>query len=188
MSINAISSTATNDTVVLRGIPIGLSSDIGRAFVADCSRNRERLLSDDAICEKYGLSPDAWVEIALSKPVKLATNAEHDRRVRNGTAAQESAAKLFAEAPQVLGTILNDQSASPRHRIEAARELRATANAGTDQTSSHDEKYVININLGADRKLRIAKRIRPLTPEEAAKNIDIDAEENAETHNDVNTE
>jgi len=69
--------------------------------------------------EKYSLSPDYWNGLAQNKTLRLKINAEHERRVRNGTAAQESAAKIFAEAPEVLGNILQDKSASPRHRIEA---------------------------------------------------------------------
>jgi len=92
--------------------------------------------------------------------------------VRNGDAARESAAKLFAEAPEVLGEILNDKQANARHRIEAAKELRATANPGAENTNNAAERFVININLGEDHKLLIDKPIRPLTPEEAKRELD----------------
>src|SRR5262245_7966579 len=116
-----------NAVVTLRGIPVPLASDVGGAFISDCSRNKERLFSDQRLCEKYGLTMDAWVEIAKNQAFRLAVDAEHERRVFNGDAAKEAAAKLFAEAPTVLGEILNNKQASPRHRIEAAKELRATA-------------------------------------------------------------
>ena len=89
---------------------------------------------------------------------------------------QESAAKLFSEAPEVLGTILRDQHASPRHRIEAARELRATANTGAEKTGDTADRVVITINLGADHKLVFDKQIAPLTPDEAKENLDVDME------------
>src|SRR5262249_1508728 len=73
------------------------------------------------------ITPDVWTEITKSKAIRLAVNAEHERRMLNGTAAQESAAQIFTEAPEVLGSILRDDRASPRHRIEASKELRATA-------------------------------------------------------------
>jgi hypothetical protein len=161
-----------DETVVLRGISIPLASDVGGAFIADCSRNRERLVSDNQICEKYGLSLNAWAEIAQNKAVRLAVNAEHERRIRNGDAAKEAAAKLFAEAPTVLGNIMNDPHSSPRHRIEAARELRATANTGAERTSNTSDRFIITIDLGEDKKLEINKRIAPLTPEEAKENFD----------------
>ena len=176
---NAIDFNPNDDAVVmLRGVSIPLASDVGGAFIADCSRNRERLVSDNQICEKYGLSLNAWAEIAQNKAVRLAVNAEHERRIRSGVAAQESAAKLFSEAPEVLGTILRDQHASPRHRIEAARELRATANTGAERTgnTSDSDRFIITINLGSDEKLKINKRIAPLTPDEAKEGFDVDME------------
>src|SRR6516165_4060803 len=170
---NAIDFNPNDDAVVmLRGVSIPLASDVGGAFIADCSRNRERLVSDNQICEKYGLSLNAWAEIAQNKAVRLAVNAEHERRIRNGDAAKEAAAKLFAEAPTVLGNIMNDPHSSPRHRIEAARELRATANTGAERTSNTSDRFIITIDLGEDKKLEISKRIAPLTPEEAKENFD----------------
>jgi len=161
-----------DETVVLRGISIPLASDVGGAFITDCSRNRERLFSDQQICEKYGLTMNAWAEIARKQAVRLAVNAEHERRTFNGDAAREAAAKFFTKAPEVLDTILQDQRASPRHRIEAARELRATANTGAEKAGNTSGMFSIVINLGADETLKINKRIAPLTPEEAKENLD----------------
>src|SRR5262249_52039073 len=159
-SMNAITPNPPNDDVViLRGVSIPLASDLGGAFITDCSRNRERLVSDNQICEKYGLTSNTWAEIAQNKALRLAINAQHERRIRNGDAAREAAAKLFAEAPEVLGNILHNEHASPRHRIEAARELRATANTGAESTGNTSDRFIITINLGADQKLVFDKRI-----------------------------
>src|SRR5262249_20618105 len=162
-------------TVILRGVSVPLASDIGGAFISDCSRNRERLLSDQRLCEKYGLTMDAWVEIAKNQAFRLAVNAEHERRIRNGDAARESAAKLFAEAPEVLGGILNDKSANARHRIEAAKELRATANPGSESAPSED-RFIITINLGADEKLVVNQPRRQTPDNVATKWIEKDSE------------
>ena len=89
-----------DETVILRGISIPLSSDVGGAFIADCSRNRERLVSDNQICEKYGLSLNAWAEIAQNKAVRHAVNAEHERRIRNGDAAKEAPLSYLPKPPQ----------------------------------------------------------------------------------------
>src|SRR5262245_46630519 len=161
-----------DENIILRGISIPLASDVGGAFITDCSRNRERLFSDQQICEKYGLTMNAWAEIAQKQAVRLAVNAEHERRTFNGDAAREAAAKFVTKAPEVLDTILQDQRASPRHRIEAARELRATANTGAGRTSNTSDRFIITIDLGEDKKLEINKRIAPLTPEEAKENFD----------------
>src|SRR5262245_22918624 len=161
-------------TVVLRGISIPLESDVGGASISDCARNRERIFGDSQLCEKFGLTPEALAEIGRNPAVRLAVNAEHERRLRNGDAAREAAAKLFADAPQVLGQILKSESASPRHRIEAARELRATANTGAERTGDQAERVVIHIDLGADQKLVFDKQVAPLTVEQAKESIDAD--------------
>jgi len=141
------------DAVTLRGVRVPLTSDVGCAFITDLSRNKERLFSDQRVREKYDITEIDWIEITKSKAIRLAVNAEHERRMLNGTAAQESAAQIFTEAPQVLGSILRDNKASPRHRIEASKELRTTANVGADQPSDAAEHVIITINLGADEKL-----------------------------------
>jgi hypothetical protein len=146
-------SKSRDETVTLRGVAVPLKSDVGNAFVVDCARNRERLFSDDQIREKYDITPDAWVEIAKNKSLRLAINSESERRMLNGTAAQEAAAKVFAESPEVMGTILRDQQANPRHRIEASKELRATARFDDEKPGADAEHFTITINLGADEKL-----------------------------------
>jgi hypothetical protein len=169
------SSKPDDSVIILRGVAVPINSDVGGAFVSDASRNRERLFSDQRLIEKYGLTMEAWTEIAQNKTFRLAVDAEHERRVFNGDAAREAAAKLFAEAPSTLGAILNDKSASPKHRIDAARELRATANAGAEKASNDADRFIITINLGDD-KLVFDKLRAPLTPEEAKENLDADTE------------
>jgi len=143
-----------NTTVVtLRGVSVPLNSDVGGALITDLARNKERLFSDQQVCEKYDISETAWTEITQSKAIRLAVNAEHERRMLNGIAAQESAAKIFTEAPEVLGSILRDNRASPRHRIEASKELRATARSSDEKTGADTDRVIVTINLGGDEKL-----------------------------------
>jgi hypothetical protein len=166
-----------NTSVVLRGVSVPLASDVGGAFVSDASRNRERLFSDQRLTEKYGLSFEAWAEIARNPTFRLAVDAEFERRTYNGDAAREAAARFFVESPQVLADILRNEDANPRHRIEAAKELRATANTGAEKAGNDADRFVITINLGGD-KLVFDKLRAPLTPEEAQKEAqkDLDAE------------
>jgi len=142
-----------NNTVTLRGVQVPLNSDVGAAFVSDCARNRERLFSDDQLQEKYDIDPRDWNDIIKNKPLRLAINSECERRMLNGDSAREAAAKQFTKAPAVLGGILEDQGASPRHRIEAAKELRATARAGDERPGDTPDRVIISINLGNDEKL-----------------------------------
>ena len=50
MPTNAIN-PHPDTVVILRGVSIPFASDIGGAFIADCSRNRVRLMSNNQICE-----------------------------------------------------------------------------------------------------------------------------------------
>ena len=163
-------------TVTLRGISIPLASDIGGAFLSDCAKNRERIMSDDAIREKYGIEADAWADIIKNPAVRLAVNAEAERRVRTGDAARDSAAKLFATAPEVLGKIMNDPKSSPRHVIEAAKEIRAQANVGSEKSADDVDRVHIVINLGADQRLEFNKQVTPINPDQTWKNLDAETE------------
>jgi hypothetical protein len=136
-----------SETVTLRGVPVPLTSDVGGAFVTDCARNRERLFNDDQIREKYDITPDAWVEITKNKSLRLAITRECERRMLNNDAAREAAAKQFTKAPEVLGGILEDQKASPRHRIEAAKEL-VTINLG----NAPEDKLVFDCGVPRQNK------------------------------------
>src|SRR5262249_8984579 len=160
---------------VLRGVSVPLNSDVGSAFVSDCARNRERIFSDDRIIEKYDISPDDWTSITQNKALRLLVNAECERRMLNGIAAQESAAKIFTEAPEVLGSILRDNKASPRHRIEASKELRATARAGDEKSEDKQDRDVITINLGNDEKLVVDSG--PLPPKRTKEAFDAETEQ-----------
>jgi len=132
----------------LRGIEVSLTSDVGGAFITDLSRNKERLFSDQQVCEKYDITPDDWTAITQSKAVRLAVSAEHERRMLNNDASREAAAKQFTKAPEILGGILENERASPRHRIEAAKELRATAHSGDEKPGADAERVIVTINLG----------------------------------------
>lgn len=154
-----------DDVIVLRSIPTNLTSTAGRQFVVDCVRAAEGLITDSDLQSKYELSPVDWTDITKSTALIRAIQAERERRVRNGDAARESAAKIFANAPTVLGDILNDTSASPRHRIESARELRVTATGpSAESTADAGEKFVITINLGADHVEHYEKSRTPMKP------------------------
>jgi len=134
-----------DDAIRLRGVLVSLNSDAGVAFIQDAARNRLQIFSDARLREKYGINSDAdWNDIVNNKSLRLAINSECDRRMLNGTAAQESAAKIFTEeGPQTLGSILRDQRASPRHRISAAQELRHTARSDDEKTGDDIDRVVM---------------------------------------------
>src|SRR5262249_2711999 len=89
------------------------------------------------------------VPIADNAPLVRAVETEKTRRVHDGAAAREKAQWLFVQAPTVLGNILNDATTSPRHRIEACRELRAVATSGSESTPATGDRFIIRIDLTA---------------------------------------
>ena len=137
------------DVVSLRA-PIDIHSDLGRAFIIDATRAGEGVISDQELQERYELSATDLQAIAKDKAVGRAIRDERERRVRTGLAARELAAKFFVASPEILNQIQN-HAESPRHRIDAVRELRATA-AGGDGEGPRRKAEVFNIfiNLSAD--------------------------------------
>jgi len=152
-----IPATTSDDSVVLNGKPIALSSNEGRRFVVDCTRAGEKLVSDSELQQIYEITPENWAQLEKNTALIKAIRDERKRRVRSGQAAREAACEHYVKAPTVLDKIMSDERASPRHRIEAAKEIRQVA-IGGDSTESHvdaAEKFVITINLGADEQLKI---------------------------------
>ena len=150
------------DVIQLRS-PIDLNSDLGRAFVVDATRAGEGLISDKELQEIYDLSPADWQNIVKDTALGRAIRAERDRRVRTGIAARESAAKHFVKAPGILDQIMTDAQSNARHKIDAIRELRATA-AGSSGLASQGEKFSIIINLSADGVDHTVERTFDITP------------------------
>jgi hypothetical protein len=152
---------AVSGTVVLRGVTVALDSEVGAAFIIDCARNTEGLMSDSDIRDKWTLTDEAWERLADNAPLLQGVRARRERRVISGDAAKEGAQRAFANAPTVLSDILMDEQVSPRHRIEAARELRQTAIDGQDTGSKGGERFVIHIDLGGDDQIIIDKAVAP---------------------------
>jgi hypothetical protein len=152
----------TNGSVVLHGKPVELDSDVGRRFVVDAVRAAEGLITDDDLQEKYEISRKNLKKIAKNPELIKAIREVREQRLRTGTAARESAARHFVKAPNVMDAIMSDQNANPRHRIEAAREIRAQF--GGDDGSAvpgAEERFSIVINLGNDNIKLIEKTITP---------------------------
>jgi hypothetical protein len=136
--------------IILRGVPVDLDSAVGYAFVCDAVRAAEGLIDDAQLMETYELTAEDLRTLTANKTFARAVQAERNRRVRTGLAARESAAQIFVRAPKVMGKILDDEGASPRHRIEASRELRATAiGSGDAERPTDSERFIIRIDLTA---------------------------------------
>jgi hypothetical protein len=102
------------------GNQVSLEDETARAFIEDCARNLEGLLSDRQLTETWGLDDDELVRLADNTFLLGAVKAERERRIRMGDAVREAAQRHFAKAPSILNEILQNETISPRHRIEAA--------------------------------------------------------------------
>jgi hypothetical protein len=139
------------EVVLLSKTPIDLNSDAGHAFIVDATRAAEGLITDKELAEKYELSPADWQSITKDMALGRAVRAERERRVLTGVAARESAARHFVRAPTILAGIMDGEASNPRHIIEAAKEIRAVATAGSGaDRPAETERFVIRIDLSAD--------------------------------------
>src|SRR5262245_27681760 len=134
--------------------PISLLED--REFITDCARFAEGPVTEKQIKKKYRFDDATWEHLGSDDALVEAIELEKTRRIRDGTTARERAQVLYAETPTVLGNILHDGGASPRHRIESARELRQIADNGPQQSvsASAADRFLITINLGNGEVLR----------------------------------
>jgi hypothetical protein len=130
------------------------------AFIADMARFSESILDEKTIRKRYGFTDTTWETLGADDALVEAIEAEKVRRVRNGSAKRERAQQLVVKAPDVLGTIMLDASASPKHRIDSAKVLDTFADNGP-QAAPTGDRFSIVINLGADTRLKFNKSIKP---------------------------
>jgi hypothetical protein len=133
---------------------------VGHQFVVDCTRAGEGLLTDKELQEKYELSPVDWGNITKDA-LGRAIGAERDRRVLNGAAAREAAAKHFVKAPGILDEIMTNEYSNARHKTEAIRELRQTAAGDNTDRPAESDRFIIHIELGGGHVTNQSK----LTPQ-----------------------
>jgi hypothetical protein len=93
-------------------------------------------------------------------PIGSVVHADEARSVRD-------AAMIFAPRHGIV----NDATASPRHRIEACRELRATAAVGseTNTLANERERFIININFGKGNVIHKELDLKPVRTKEELK-------------------
>jgi hypothetical protein len=129
-------------------------------LLQDLARYCEGIVTERNVRKKHKLAESDWERLGSDEAFIEVIKRCREARVRNGAAAREKAQQVFVEAPTVLGEILSDKSANPRHRIEASRELRATASVGPEAQPT-TEMFTININIGEDYRLQVSQPIRP---------------------------
>jgi hypothetical protein len=129
-------------------------------FVADMARFADQILSEAEIRKKYYLSDEDWERAGSDDALVRAIHDERTRRIRNGALKRERAQMEVVDAPPILAKILKDPAANERHRIDAAKALDVFA-GGQQPAQMTSERFVININLGANEVIHFNKSITP---------------------------
>jgi len=161
-------------TIKLSGTRIPIDSDRAREIIVAAVRAAEKLITDEEARMELDISEKDWNALAENKAFILAIQKERRHRVRSGQAAREAAAEIFVRAPRVMGTILDDAHANPRHRIESAREIRAVASSGANNNQSmNTERFIIRIDMsgGSSDNAHVIERTYDASPQTK---IDID--------------
>jgi hypothetical protein len=128
--------------------PASLMEDI--SFIQDMARFGEGSMSERRIRKKWGFTDATWDQLGENEDLIEAIELEKERRVRGGQAARDLAAQAFVGAPRVLDTILRDDTAPPRVRIESAKELRQIAVPPQEAAAAAAERFTITIVLNSD--------------------------------------
>jgi hypothetical protein len=136
---------AETDSIPVRGVMVARNSRVGHAFVEDCWRHVEGLLSDADPKGKWSPTDTELAALANNAPLLNPVRSYRERRILIGEAGRAAVQGYFAAAPIVLNRILSNEQIATRHRFEAAKELRQAA-GHRDKADIAKEKFVIHIN------------------------------------------
>jgi hypothetical protein len=129
-------------------------------LIADCARYAENLFSEADVKKRHHLPADVWESLGNDDAFVERVEAEKLRRIRNGNSKRERAQQHIVRAPDILNTIMSDERASPRHRVDAIKTLDGLAANGPTAAPPED-RYTIVINLGGDERLVFSKNPTP---------------------------
>jgi len=154
-------------------------------LITDLARYAEGLLPKEAVKKKWReiINEDTWKHLSKDDALVDAIEAEKIRRIRNGQAKREKAQSLVVKTPEILDSIASDKSASPRHRVDAIKTLDGMSDTGPQATPAAD-RFVIQINLGEDYKLRFDKSIAPVANDKDVEIIDTTPQLTDQSRND----
>jgi hypothetical protein len=128
-------------------VPAAILDD--RDFVVDFARYSEGILDEKFLRRKYRFAESVWESLGEDDALVKLIEDEKLRRIRDGSCKRERAQRLVADAPGVLGGIMLDDKASPKHRIDSAKVLDGLAANGPQGVPAAD-RILIQINLGSD--------------------------------------
>jgi hypothetical protein len=118
-------------------------------LIADLCRFAEGVFSEQEVRKRHRLADSVWKDLGANDELVRKIEAEKVRRIRDGSAKRELAQKHIVRGPTVLGNIMDDTSASPRHRVDAIKTLDSLAANGPEKAPTAD-RFIITINLTSD--------------------------------------
>jgi hypothetical protein len=118
-------------------------------LIADLCRFAEGVFSEQEVRKRHRLADSVWKDLGANDELVEKIEAEKIRRIRDGSAKRELAQKHIVRGPTVLGSIMDDANASPRHRVDAIKTLDSLAANGPEKAPAAD-RFIISIHLGAD--------------------------------------
>ena len=127
-------------------------------LIENLARFADGTLSEAAVKSRHHLSDEDWATLGESDKLVELVEACKLRRIRNGATKRERAQIEIVDAPPILGGIMRDPAASPRHRVDAVKVLDALASTGAEAAAA-GARFEITINLGADHIERYSKSI-----------------------------
>jgi hypothetical protein len=149
--------------------PTSHDDSFSAELVQDLARFAEGLVTEKDIKRRYRFDAAVWEELGSNDSLIAAVEDEKTKRIRSGVLKKERAQALVTSAPAVLGEILLDKNASPKHRIDSAKALDGFAVGGSDGAGvPAADKFTITINIGDDSRTYV----KSLTPDTNPLNID----------------
>jgi hypothetical protein len=135
------------DIVELRNRSIPIEDD---ELVENLARFADGTLSEAAVKSRHHLSNEDWAALGKSDRLVELVEACKLRRIRSGATKRERAQIEIVDAPPILGGIMRDSNANERHRIDSIKALDALAANGPTGSTPASDRFIIQINLGAD--------------------------------------
>jgi hypothetical protein len=121
------------------------------ALVVDLARYAEGSLTEKQVRRRHKLlSEGDWEKMSTDEALCDRIEDEKIRRVYSGEAKKELAQKMVVAAPAVMNSIMMDEKASPKHKIDAAKTLDSFAANGSQAGTPDASRFVISIFLGTD--------------------------------------
>jgi hypothetical protein len=131
--------------------PTSHEDEFNSELVQDLARYSEGLATEKDIRRRYRFDDAVWEGLGSNDSLLAAIEDEKTRRIRSGALKRERAQVLVTQAPDVLGEILLDKNASPKHRLDSAKALDGFAVGGPEGAGAPAaDRFQITINLGSD--------------------------------------